>query len=416
MIQFLFWWSYENIFAGFFFEGGEVSMKGGYPSLREELSAWNLGITIIGVYYALEFGSFQYLYPFLCAKLPMLTAIAGLIYAFWILFSGQLKKSAFVAFYLLFCSYMMLNSYVLTSSPENREVFLKLIATYMAYFVISTTVFGKFSALILIIDILLAFMAFSCLTGFLQGGLVWGNTWLGDENIYAVFCCTGIPFAYVLLLRCKVKWKKLCYIICLFLFTVGVIQAASRGGFLSFLFIVFMFWQFSRKKIKVVMFSIILGLVILTVLPPNIIQEIENINVDEQKGESGERAYLWHLSINMFQDNKIFGIGMGNYGDMFLKYDQLNEARDRFGGINWRGQKMVAHSTPLTFLAETGLLGVSLLSFMLIMMLKQFYELKIWHQDSLLRDLSRASLISLTSFGIGSIFLTLTVYPFFYSC
>ena len=245
--------------------------------------------------------------------------------------------------------------------------------------------------------------------------MIWGNQWLSDENIYAVFCCTGIPFAYVLWLRYDSKWKKLCYLICLSLYIIGVAQAGSRGGFLAFSVVVFMFWWISKKKIKGVMILIFFGIAILVALPQMIYEEIKQINVDEQEGESGERTYLWRLGIDMFNDHKVVGIGLGNYGEHYLAYDQMADARDRFGGINWRGHKMVAHSTPVSFLAETGIVGIALLVIFLVSLTQQFVRHRTWHRNNIVGLLGMACAIAMLAFWVGSLFLTLTVYPFFYN-
>jgi len=386
------------------------------PTIAEELKAFSPGIAIIGAYYGLEFGSLQGLYPLMnTLRLPTITAVAALGYALWLLLNGRVRVDKVTVCYALFTLYIITNAYLLTESSENREATIKLFLTYFAYFVIGVTVVHQLDSFVLLLDILLAFMAYTCLHGMLQGGIVWGNQWLSDENIYAVFCCTGIPFAFVLFLQYPSKIKKIYYAICLSLFVIGVVLASSRGGFLAFSVIVCLFWFLSRQKLKGLLLLVILGLVAIIVAPPNILREFEQINVDAQEGNAGERTYLWRLAGNMYQDHKMTGIGIGNYGELFPAYDQMAEARDKFGGVNWRGQKMVMHSTPLSFLAETGLVGVSLLILLLVSIGYQLiYILR--NEEMLLCRSFGIALASVTlSFWVGSIFLTLTVYPFFYN-
>ncbi len=192
------------------------------PNVLEEVKSLNIGILIVGAFFVLELGSLQGLYPVVNdLKIPTLIAFFGVLYTGYLILSGQLYLCSFSKQFYFFCLYLILNIVILTISQANSENQLKLMVGYISYFTIVLCTVKSLSEFVLLLDILLASMAYSCLHGMFQGGIVWGNQWLSDENIYAVFCTIGIPYAFVMFSLYKSVVKKLCYAICLILYTVG---------------------------------------------------------------------------------------------------------------------------------------------------------------------------------------------------
>ncbi len=156
-------------------------------------------------------------------------------------------------------------------------------------------------------------------------------------------------------------------------------------------------------------------MVSLSFIPTDVYHELKQITVDEQQNAPGERFYLWRLGINMFKDYMIFGIGMGNYGEYYTKYDIKAEGRDTFGGVTWRGHKWVVHSTPVSFLAESGIIGIVLLVILLYKIWSSLKYILCMMSDPFYTQLAIASISSLAAYWIGAMFLTLSLYPFFFT-
>jgi O-antigen ligase len=384
--------------------------------MLEEVKSLNIGILIVGGFFALELGSLQGLYPVVNdLKIPTLIAFFGVFYTGYLILSGQLYLCFFSKQFSIFCLYLILNIVILTISHANSENQLKLMVSYISYFTIVLCTVKSLSEFVLLLDILLASMAYSCLHGMFQGGIVWGNQWLSDENIYAVFCTIGIPYAFVMFSLYKSVVKKLCYAICLILYTVGNFLALSRGGFLAFAGILIIMWWYGKKKLRSILFLGILLMVSLSFIPTDVYHELKQITVDEQQNAPGERFYLWRLGINMFKDHMVFGIGMGNYGEYYTKYDIKAEGRDTFGGVTWRGHKWVVHSTPVSFLAESGIIGTVLLVILLYKIWSSLKYILRMMSDPFYTQLAIASISSLAAYWIGAMFLTLSLYPFFFT-
>lgn len=394
------------------------------PSIKEELKCFNIGIFLVGIYFALEFGSLQALYPVINKmRIPFITAVLCLVYATVKVVLKRFDLSDSTSkIYAVFCLFLMIYSLWAVEEPEVMWSIFKLFLLYFVYHILIVSSANKFHEFILIIDIWLASMAYTSLHGILQGGLVWSNQWVHDENQFAVMCVTGLPFAFFLFSQKQSAIKKLCYGVCILLYTLGIIFSTSRGGMLSAFIVAVFLWLFSKGKIRKLILILATALILVQFIPQRFYSELKRVSIDAQAGGPGERIYLWKLAFDMFLDHPLLGVGPSNYGKYFPEYDQKAERRDVFGGVNWKGQKYVAHSTPLTFLAETGIIGILLLVVLQVTLYKNWRKVsqlvkayaEPYSELKIIGLNSNSCIISQLGFWVGSLFLTLTVYPFFW--
>jgi O-antigen ligase len=395
------------------------------PGIAEELKSFNTGIVLLSSYFILEFGSAQGLYETPNdLRLPLVTAVLSILYAVYSLFAGKIRfdhntLKAFAAFML----FMLIYTTAATLDPTLKENGSKLYLMYLVNYLVMVASVRNLNQLILIIDVWLASMAYTCLHGVLQGGLVWGNQWVHDENQFAVMCAIAFPFAYFLFITFKTWPKKACYAICIILYLSGIVMAASRGGLVSIAVVGIFCWHFTQNKLRSFVIVVATASMIFAFAPARFFSETQNLTEDEQHGQVGERIYLWRLAFHMYSDNKLLGIGPFNYGDYFLAYDQQAEARDTMGGVTWRGQKWTPHSTPIAFIAEIGTIGLAILICLLYCLFKNWQKIRshnmaIDKQKRIklipLYMLNQAGIVALAGFWVGSLFLTLTWFPFFY--
>lgn len=397
------------------------------PGVQRELKSFNLGIVLVGSYLVLEFGSLQALYPiFNEFEVPFVLSGLCLALALVRLLAGRVDlRDSTTKIYLVLCLFMM--GYTLSATVNTRSMWniFKLFLLYATYHVLIISSVKSTDQLILLIDIWLASMAYSCLHGILQGGLIWSSQWLHDENQFAVMCVTGLPFAFFLFGQKQSMVKKICYLICMALFSFGIVFSFSRGGFVAAFTTLALIWANAQKKIRNLMLFALIAICAIPLIPTQFFDEARVVTTDAQKGGPGERFYLWKLAGKMFLDHPLLGVGPANYGVYFPRYDQMAEKRESSAGMTWNGYPYVAHSTPLTFLCETGVAG----SILVILLQVSLY--KNWRRsrkppvtaqgqgpaglpDGLIRDCSLACAIAQAGYWVGSLFLTLTIYPFFW--
>jgi O-antigen ligase len=125
---------------------------------------------------------------------------------------------------------------------------------------------------------------------------------------------------------------------------VGIVAAASRGGFVGFVFSVFVFALLTRRRL---LLGGILAVAVLGVSWIGLDTIIQGFGV---RGLEGSRLALWRDALRMFPDFPLFGAGFNAFGMAYLDYQTF-----------WRYYFFqAAHNEYLDLLLTTGLLGVGL--------------------------------------------------------
>ncbi|MFC1725338.1 O-antigen ligase family protein [candidate division KSB1 bacterium] len=190
------------------------------------------------------------------------------------------------------------------------------------------------------------------------------NAFFGDANNYAAYLNTVIPISLFFLMNCINSGKRskiLLYFITTAILLVVVFLTFSRSGWLGTItvlavfFIKFRKYFFKTSYLKIWMIVFIV-LACLFLIYKDILLLLLNIRLSRDIGSTSIHILHIKFSIKLFFSNPIFGIGIGNYGDMFYR-DFLNLANP--------------HSTFLTWLSEIGLIGF-ILNFSVII-LSLFY-------------------------------------------
>ena len=399
---------------------GYELLPGPFSNLRDI----NFGIILLAAYILLDFGSFQGVFESLqVIRIPFIVAALSSIYAFYLIVTGKIdwKKTSTIAF-TLFVIYVIIDSQLRSKDPVGTKANLTLFIQYLANYLIMVTCVKKPSQFILIIDIFLAGIIHSCFHAIMQGGRPWDSIWLKDENHIAIISAYAIPFALVLFTHYKIKFKKVCYAIGLFFYVAANCVAASRGGALAMIGGVFLWWIMYKRKIRNLLIALFAIILVFSLAPKQFFSEMDTLRQGTEEGTASERIYMWKIAWRMFCDNPLLGVGQYNYSIDSIKYDEA----DRFFRRYYvHGYGMVAHSTPMQFLAESGIVG----SFFFIFLL--FCQYKTWkvinsrinsisrqiNQESELdvfKAINNACGIAQAVFWIAALFLTLTPYPFYW--
>lgn len=110
---------------------------------------------------------------------------------------------------------------------------------------------------------------------------------------------------------------------------LGIIQSQSRGGFASMIFgLAIMLWGGLRSRLArtFAAIGILLALGILIYAMSGDYQEVfERFkNTDEFEGDEGSRWAIWRNSLGIVRDYPVFGIGLGNFADVYRHYEKGN--------------------------------------------------------------------------------------------
>jgi len=183
---------------------------------------------------------------------------------------------------------------------------------------------------------------------------------LSDENDFCLYVNCLIPFAFFLSQEVKSFKKKIGYYLLIAIFVSANMASFSRGGFIGLAAVgVYLFFQTQKKGLYLLILSVA-AVSIIGFAPPEYLAEISTIDADSHtKGTGQQRIESWKAGWQMFKDNPLLGVGVGNYGPWLPDYWEGVEGDYKMWG-------RAAHSLYFTLISEMGLVGTILFIGMLL--------------------------------------------------
>jgi O-antigen ligase len=408
--------------------GYETVLPGPFANVKE----LNFGILLLAAYFLFDFGAFQGVFDIVSQlRLPFIIATMSVLYAGYLVIIRRIDfKSITTWRFFLLCGFIVLYAQFSTEVQADRKALLTLFAQYFANYLIFIACVKTPYQFIFLIDIWLLGILHSSYHAIHQGGKLYDSIWLKDENHISLLVAMAIPFALILFKQYHSKLKKLFYLTCLVFYVVANIIAASRGGALAMFIaglLCLLLYDNKMRNLLIMSIAVLLVFLVFTYGPElNMNRSLSGrltttMNQGTQEETVNDRLYLWGLAIEMFDDNPILGVGPMNYPVKFYSYEKGQRYSERRGA--WR----VTHSTPLQWLAETGIIGSIIFilvqaalykNWKIIYLMKKriaaLAQPKIQAAISDFNNISHACMISQVAFWIGALFLTLLPYPFFW--
>ncbi|MGL4239265.1 O-antigen ligase family protein [Tabrizicola sp.] len=182
-----------------------------------------------------------------------------------------------------------------------------------------------------------------------------------DANFFASFLVFLIPVCLGRMLTGGPRSNVLFALVGLVLLTVALFLTGSRGGLLAMVLSlpVFLLFLSNRARLWTIGLAIGCAAVIALLLSDQILARFEVLFDPSLASLTADRAVegrlaSWEVARQLFYDNPLLGVGMGNYNGYFQ-----DTALDL--GLVFRGEGRSAHSLYLETLAELGLVGLALL-------------------------------------------------------
>lgn len=395
------------------------SLKRWFPYL----DSVNFGIFIICTHIFLDLGAFQQLLDFVVPlKIPFIVSALTVLYALSLLFRGKFHplKSKLSLSFTVFFLFVLFYSLISSKNIQIRNEGLKLLIIYYSNFIIASCCVKSIFHLSLVADVYLLAILHACYHGIRQGGLIWSSKWLGDENEISIMVVCAIPYAFMLLSLYKNKFRKILYILSLSIFLTLVVVANSRGGALALFGTVFFCWTFMEKKVRALLIISIAVFAIFLFAPQKWFKEIKSIQQGTTESTAFDRTYGWKLAALMFMDYPFCGVGMFNYPELYVPYNlQYRLKADRHPKRDPH-IKRVAHSTPVEWVAETGILGMLIFSFMLFSIHSNWKYLNSYVKSSsnesfqYIKAYNNATIVSMIGFWTGALLVSVLLWPFFW--
>lgn len=400
-------------------EKSKYSLFRAFPFIK----SINFGIFLVCTHIFLDLGAFQQILDFVVPlRIPVITSAMSVVYALFFILTGQFSpfKSKLSRSYTALVLFISFYALIITINKEARSDGIKLFFVYYANYIILCSCVKNIFQLSLIIDSYLLAVLHSCYHGIRQGGMIWSSKWLGDENEISILVVCAIPFAFMLLLLYRNKIRKILYSFAIAVFVSMIVVANSRGGAVALFLTGFLCWSFIEKKLRALFFISIVTISILSFAPQKWFSELKSIKQGTEESTAFDRSYGWKLAVKMFQDYPFSGVGIFNYPEYYVPYNlRFRIMTDRHPNRNPH-IKRVAHSTPIEWLAETGIIGSLFFSFVLLALHSNWKSVrsscKNIHTESAdyLKAHNTATAIALIGFWAGAFFVSILIWPFFW--
>ena len=307
--------------------------------------------------YGLDFDIFRYLHR----GVGVLVAIALVVY----IYRGRVNvfKEQTVIILALFLLTLLLSFigndiYMAYYIHYIRNfIFIALIVTYL-YFILDTD--EKLQELFQLVIAITVLLSLFVVVEVLQIG--WGRAWLfySNPNYLGYALLPGL----VLAIFSKQKYKQL--IVPLIIFSI--FATGSRAAELSAVFIVLLFVFFNIKQLNKAYLAVSLLIVISTSI-------LFFDKIVTNQDFNGTRGVLAKISLNVFNERPINGMGYGQFRKSFGRY--IDEDIRKIGNIEIEkalaeNAEKMTHNDFLTIVAELGLIG---LVFVIFLFYKLYGEL-----------------------------------------
>lgn len=176
----------------------------------------------------------------------------------------------------------------------------------------------------------------------------WIGTWDGP-NVLCIVYLMAVPYCLVNFLnRNKSFLLRIFNGVCFFLLSYGIYLTNSRGGFVVFGFVILavLLLRFGLKK------GVIAALILLPMF--FFLQPSRMSMLTTEESSAHERTWLWEQGLNILNENRLFGIGKGEFAQS-------------------SGSGVVAHNNYVSAMAETGFLGLLVYLALIYMSIKSTF-------------------------------------------
>ncbi|RJP54652.1 MAG: hypothetical protein C4583_02135 [Anaerolineaceae bacterium] len=187
-----------------------------------------------------------------------------------------------------------------------------------------------------------------------------------NPNAYAQILVVLAPIALDRIWHERNIWLRVLAAWALTAIVLTIFFTFSRGGFLSLVFGVAILLTQRRFNFVPVIMTFVVGLGLIQFLPASYSDRINSLFqlVPSENDQVVDTSFRGRLSENtaamrMFQDNPIFGVGLGNYRTNYQDYS-------RNLGLDHRREPRSPASLYLELLAEQGIVGIMIFAALMI--------------------------------------------------
>lgn len=335
--------------------------------------------------------------PFLLISGPFLSDLAVTIISIFTIINiiknkdYKYLKNKYTIFFLIFYIYLILNSLFNNINFDS----LKISFTYIRYglFTISiiyilNTNSNSLSSLYRIYLLCFTLLIFDGFYQYFTGFNIFGfplangprvSSFFNDELILGSYLARSFPIFFGLMIYNYNKLNKLYYFygFLVFVFSeVLVFLSGERAAFfymnLSSIFILFLIKDFKKIRLLVLVLSIFI-IILISISFPNSKNRMIDYSMTQMhmiKGSekillfSIQHQNLYETALNIYKDNKIFGVGVKNFRNFCNKEEYK---------VSASSCNIHPHNTYVQIITELGLIGIIFIIFLFFYFVKYIF-------------------------------------------
>lgn len=160
------------------------------------------------------------------------------------------------------------------------------------------------------------------------------------------------------------KWNPW-FLVLIAINIAGVYVSRSKAAFIGTAIFTLLLLLLKRKK----WIPVFLGIVLLTFLIPNPIRSMFYHSITRDPFAL-DRFNIWKMSLAIFSDHWTTGVGLDNFSQASVTYN----FKQSKGPVNYYKRPRSAHNDYLKLLAETGIIGVIILSGLFYFLVRRFFS------------------------------------------
>ncbi|WP_041532306.1 O-antigen ligase family protein [Pelobacter propionicus] len=234
-----------------------------------------------------------------------------------------------------------------------------------------------------------------------------GGSIYGDENAFAMFFVTGLPFVFYLGMEVRKKWLRYLLWAVIPLGGHAIFLTGSRGGLLGICVTLFVGLFLSKRKILAI--PVLLGAFMFYQWQAGSVMKDRSEIIAEYEGDRSatDRLDAWGGGVKMILTHPVTGVGLGSFVTalpIFIEH-----------------RPMVAHNTLIQFAAESGL-GAGVCYVLLIYtfyrnarrVLLRCNAEKSDETAKRIDQYNKTCMISFSGLVVCSLFLSLNTYEIFF--
>jgi O-antigen ligase len=195
----------------------------------------------------------------------------------------------------------------------------------------------------------------------LDGRAVWNQVFSNPNDLAGVallFLALSLGFFYAF-----GGWTRSMAIGGIAVLPVLILLTQSRGAFIALGAFLLLALALTRRRLRTLAFVAVIGGAMAMFMPEKVwsrfgglrhATNVESLNEVDSEGSARQRFEIWKVAATIASEHPVFGTGVGTYADEHLRV----AARPTFDPT--AAGRRDAHSTYLSFAAETGIPGLAL--------------------------------------------------------